>query len=102
MAKSLTLLKKTDLLKNLKKIPQWSIPAKGTLLQKSIVFTDHIDALVFIARITVHAQVLNHHPEIIFTYKKVKVILTTHECKGISLLDIEFAKRIDLLITKSG
>ncbi len=97
MKKTVSLLKNTELEKECKKLTLWSRNKKQTELSRIFTFNGHIDALVFIARITVHAQVLTHHPEILFTYAKVKVILTTHDVKGITKLDIDLAKRIDAL-----
>lgn len=68
-----------------------------TNLTRSFSFDSHVEALVFIARITVHSEVLQHHPDIKFTYKKVKVKLTTHEPKGLTKKDIEMADRINSL-----
>lgn len=97
MKSKITLLKKAELKKLTKLLPQWQVNVKQTELQRTFSFSSHIDALVFIARITVHAQVLNHHPDLHFTYKKVKVKLTTHDCKGLTNVDVEFAKRTDSL-----
>lgn len=79
----------------LKQLPNWSVNPKGTVLTHTRQFKNHIDALVFIARITVLAQVADHHPDITFTYKKVKLSLTTHDLKGLSKKDIDLAKKIN-------
>jgi 4a-hydroxytetrahydrobiopterin dehydratase len=97
MATTPKLLTASQLKKSLKGLDGWTLPAKGTSLQKTFTFDGHVEALVFIARITVHAQVLNHHPEILFTFRKVRVTLTTHDVKGLSSLDIDLAKRIQQL-----
>lgn len=89
------LLTKTELKKALKKLDMWSVNPKGTLLARTYNFKTHIDALVFIARVTVHAQVLDHHPDILFTFRKVKLTLTTNEVKGLTKKDIELASKID-------
>ncbi len=102
MATKPKLLTAAQLKKNLKGLDSWTLSTKGNSLQQTFAFKGHVEALVFIARMTVHAQVLNHHPEIVFTFKKVKVTLTTHDVKGLSELDIEFAKRIEQLQKKSG
>ena len=102
MATVSKLLTKTQITKYLKNLDGWLLSTKGVSLQQTFQFKDHVSALVFIARITVHVQVLNHHPEINFTFKKVKVTLTTHDLKGISSLDIQLAKRIEQLQKKSG
>lgn len=89
------LLTKTDLKKLLKKVDAWEVNPKNTVLSQTRIFKNHIDALVFIARVTVHAQVLDHHPDILFTYKKVKLSLTTHDLKGLTKKDFDLAERID-------
>jgi 4a-hydroxytetrahydrobiopterin dehydratase len=99
MKKESVLLKKQERTKLLKKVPLWTLSAKENALVRTFTFTSHIDALVLIARITVHAQVQNHHPEILFTYNKVKVTLTSHDIKGLSSRDFELAQKIDSLKT---
>lgn len=90
-------LKKTETTKLLKSLSLWQVNPKNTILFKTVTFKNHIDALVFIARITVHAQVMDHHPDIEFSYKKVKVSVTSHEVKGLTKQDFELAKKIDAL-----
>ncbi len=81
----------------LKKLPSWSVNSKATSLSFVKTFSHHIDALVFIARVTVHAEVLNHHPDISFSYKKVKIQLSTHDAQGVTKKDIELAQKIQTL-----
>jgi len=95
--KSSKLLKKKEVEKALKKLPSWNANPKQTSIATTRTFNNHIDALVFIARITVHAQVEDHHPEIVFTYNKVKVTLTTHDVKGLTKKDIDLALKISAL-----
>jgi 4a-hydroxytetrahydrobiopterin dehydratase len=40
---------------------------------------------------------MNHHPEWTNVYNVVDVTLTTHDCDGLSALDIKLAKRMDKL-----
>lgn len=88
------LITKRELSTFLKANSEWKADASGKKLSQVRSFSTHVDALVFIARVTVHAQVLDHHPDITFTHKKVKLVLSTHEVKGITKKDIELAKRI--------
>lgn len=96
MRKNITLTKKKSL-GLLKKIPDWKIDAGSKKISRTYTFENHVQALVFIARITVHAEVLQHHPDISFTYAKVKVTLTTHSVKGLTQKDFDLAKRISKL-----
>ncbi len=98
MKKKVTPLTKKEILKLKKSLPLWTFNKKETEISRTYTTKTHIDALVLIARITVHAQVLNHHPEIIFSYAKLKITLTTHDVKGLSKLDLELATQIDLLL----
>jgi 4a-hydroxytetrahydrobiopterin dehydratase len=98
MRKKSALLNNAELTRLLRLVPLWSLNKKQTELTRTFTHKGHIDALVFIARITVHAQVLNHHPTITFTYAKVKVALTTHDVGGLTKLDVELAKHIDALV----
>jgi len=88
---------KTDISKFLKQNPNWAVNSAGTKMVNTFTFANHVTALVFIARVTVHAEILNHHPDITFTYAKVKINLTTHSIKALSKLDFDLARRIDLL-----
>ena len=97
MKKESILLKKSDKAKRLKNVPLWTLCAKETAITRTFLFKSHVDALIFIARITVHAQVQNHHPEILFTYGKVKVTLSTHDVKGLTQKDFALAEKIDAL-----
>ena len=90
------LLKEKELNSFLKKYQDWKLNPKKTIIHKIFNFDSHVEALVFIARVTVHAEVLGHHPDIDFSYKKVKVKLTTHDLKGLTKKDVELAKRIEV------
>jgi 4a-hydroxytetrahydrobiopterin dehydratase len=43
------------------------------------------------------AEKLNHHPEWSNVYNVVDVTLTTHDCGGLSDLDVKLAQRMDKL-----
>jgi 4a-hydroxytetrahydrobiopterin dehydratase len=79
------------------KLDGWVLNAKATEISKSIEFTSFINALAFVAKIAVHAEILDHHPTITLSYKTVTILLTTHDKGGLTKLDFELAKRIDLL-----
>jgi len=89
------LLKKSQLTKAILPLKHFELTAKDTKLMASFTFASHVDALVFIARITVHAEVQQHHPDILFSHQKVKITLSTHEAKGITKKDVLLAKKIE-------
>jgi 4a-hydroxytetrahydrobiopterin dehydratase len=50
--------------------------------------------------IAFYAEKKNHHPEWFNVYNKVDVILTTHDAGGVSSLDIDLAKKMELQFKK--
>jgi 4a-hydroxytetrahydrobiopterin dehydratase len=55
-------------------------------------------AVAFVNRIAEAANEANHHPDIhLESYRKVRVVLTTHLTGGISDADVDLARRIDEL-----
>lgn len=83
--------------KNLVRINAWMTNKKATELSKSFKTDSFLDGLALIAKIAVHAELMNHHPEIVLSYEQVIVRLSTHDVKGLTKLDFELAKRIDAI-----
>ncbi len=102
MTQNNKILTQSEIKKKLKKLADWNYLEKSGSLTLKKTFKDHLDALVFIARVTVHAQILDHHPDILFTYKKVVLTLKTHEAKSLTSLDFTLAERIDELVHKQN
>ncbi len=90
-------LTKRELAKIEKDLSEWSLNSKETQLTRTFKFDKHIDGLIFMARVTVHAEVNNHHPDMEYSHAKVKVKLTTHELKALTKIDVKLAKKIDKL-----
>jgi 4a-hydroxytetrahydrobiopterin dehydratase len=67
-------------------------------LEKEFVFGNFKDAVSFVNRIMPVAESADHHPDIlIHSYKKVKVMLTTHSEGKITKKDYALAEKIDNL-----
>ena len=88
---------KKDVEKKLRDLSEWKPNAKHTSITRSYNFESFISALAFVAKIAVHAEVMNHHPVIELSYGRVKVTLTTDFAKGLTKNDFELATRIDNL-----
>ncbi|MFN3337201.1 MAG: 4a-hydroxytetrahydrobiopterin dehydratase [Thermomicrobium sp.] len=50
-------------------------------------------------RIAEVAEEQRHHPDITIRYNRVQLVLTTHEAGGITERDVEFARRVDELVS---
>ena len=70
----------------------WDHDAARDAIGKKFVFKDFVQAFGFMSQ-----AALNHHPEWSNIYKTVTVTLTTHDCNGLSALDIKLAKAMDKL-----
>ncbi|MDX1976244.1 MAG: 4a-hydroxytetrahydrobiopterin dehydratase [Pseudanabaenaceae cyanobacterium bins.68] len=66
-------------------------------LVKSYKFKDFIEAFSFMTKVAIIAEKMDHHPEWFNVYNNLKIELTTHDAGGISQLDLDLAKKIDLL-----
>ncbi len=79
----------------------WELNTKGTAISREFRFRNYIEGLIFVNRLAVHAEVLDHHPDITMKYGMVKVSLTTGELKKLSALDFDLAKHSDTIFTLS-
>lgn len=73
-----------------------AVPGKDAI-RKVWKFRNFSQAWGFMTRAALAAEKLNHHPEWRNVYNVVDVTLTTHDCNGISQLDIDLATAMDKL-----
>jgi len=95
--KKLSIKDKTTALKKLK---GWRTVKNRNAMTKQFIFNDFISAFEWMTSIAFYAEKKNHHPEWFNVYNKVDVILTTHDVGGVSLLDIDLAKKMELQFKK--
>jgi 4a-hydroxytetrahydrobiopterin dehydratase len=60
---------------------------------------DFLSGLGFVTQVAVLAERMNHHPDVVLTYPKVSIHLTTHDARGLTQMDFELAGQIDQLKT---
>lgn len=75
----------------------WGAVPDRDAIRKVWKFKSFIEAWGFMSRAALIAEKLNHHPEWTNVYNVVDVTLTTHDCHGLSALDISLAQRMDKL-----
>lgn len=67
-------------------------------IEKDFAFRNFKEALAFVNAVAGIAEEEGHHPDILLhNWRKVKVLLTTHAIKGLSLNDFVMASKIDAL-----
>lgn len=67
----------------------------GDAIERSITFDSFMEAISFINRISDHAEMADHHPEIFNVYNTVDLTLTTHDADGLTQKDFDLAQKID-------
>ena len=75
----------------------WGAVPGRDALRKIWKFTNFSEAWGFMTRAALAAEKLNHHPEWSNVYNVVDVTLSTHDCHGLSALDITLARRMDAM-----
>lgn len=74
---------------------QWSYD--NNHLTASFDFETFNLAVVFVTRVADIARELNHHPDMLLSFKKVTITTTTHSEHGITQLDLDTIIHIDNL-----
>ncbi len=80
---------------HLEQHPHWSRVDGRSAIQRQFVFRGFNAAFAFMTRCAIRAEQLNHHPEWFNVYNRVDVVLSTHDCDGLSDLDFQLAAFMD-------
>jgi 4a-hydroxytetrahydrobiopterin dehydratase len=82
----------------LARLPGWREVEGRDAIEKTFVFADFNQAFGFMARAALVAEKMNHHPEWSNVYKRVTVVLTTHDAGGLTERDIKLAEAMDRIV----
>ena len=85
---------------DLKGLKDWNLVPNRDAITKTYIFPNFIDCFGFMTQVAMVAEKMDHHPEWFNVYNKVEVTLSTHDCEGLSKLDIQLAKSIDSIHSK--
>ena len=64
-------------------------------IEREYSFPDFAQALAFVNDVGAIAETENHHPDIWFTWGKVKIEIRTHKIDGLTRSDFVLAAKID-------
>ncbi|MGK7925411.1 MAG: 4a-hydroxytetrahydrobiopterin dehydratase [Spirulina sp.] len=90
-------LEEAEIVTQLDSIPKWT--REGQSLRREFVFGDFPEAIAFVQSLIEPAEDAGHHPDIIISYNKVTLVLTTHDAGGLTQLDFDVAQIIDRLFS---
>ena len=88
-----TLLTEKETQTRLKDIPGWK--RQGQEISRLYTFSGFVSAMAFVNHVADLAEAMDHHPDILIQYKKVKLTLSTHDAGGLTNLDFKLARKID-------
>ncbi len=86
----LTLAQISEEMKNLK---DWSLEINSII--KVFSFDNFKGSIDFVNKVGEAAEKVGHHPDILISFNQVRLVLLTHEEKGLSRKDFELAREID-------
>jgi 4a-hydroxytetrahydrobiopterin dehydratase len=90
-------LEEADRAAVLEQLPLWSYDADAKGIRRTLRFADFAEAFGFMARVAILAEKADHHPEWFNVYKRVEILLTTHDAGGLSKRDVDLASAIDAI-----
>ncbi|MGA8904844.1 MAG: 4a-hydroxytetrahydrobiopterin dehydratase [Candidatus Bathyarchaeia archaeon] len=70
----------------------------GREISRAFVFEDFARSIRFVSRIAKCAESMNHHPDIIIRYNKVRLTLTTYDEGGLTMKDFRLAQKINRIV----
>jgi 4a-hydroxytetrahydrobiopterin dehydratase len=82
------------------RLPRWTHQPDRDALVQNFVFKDFGQAFAFMTQVALLAEKMDHHPEWSNVYNRVEILLTTHDCHGLSGRDVKLALAIEELLGK--
>ena len=81
-------------------LPTWE--STDDALRRTVTFDGYRDAVAFTVRVALEAEVANHHPDLLLSWGRVEITLTSHDAGGVTERDVEMARTIDGLVARLG
>jgi 4a-hydroxytetrahydrobiopterin dehydratase len=75
----------------------WTFEDSGKALVRTFRFSDFSEAFGLIARVALHAEKADHHPEFTSVWNRVDFRLTSHDAGGVTDRDVRLAEAINRL-----
>jgi 4a-hydroxytetrahydrobiopterin dehydratase len=78
-------------------LPGWEL--QGDEIIKTFELPTFPEAIAFVTRVADRAEAANHHPDIDIRWRKVRLVLSTHDAGGLTDLDFDLATEIEGCLT---
>jgi len=83
----------------LAELPGWS--RSGDAIEATYERATFPDAVAFVTRVAFLAEAANHHPDLDIRWRKVRVVLSTHDEGGITDKDLDLARSIEAVAAEA-
>lgn len=83
-------------------LPDWERDEDSGGIVKRMEFPQFADAVAFVNRVATVADAHDHHPDIDIRYRRLKIVLVSHDVGGLSDRDFRMAKLIDGLAAEAA
>jgi 4a-hydroxytetrahydrobiopterin dehydratase len=87
-----------DITTRLAGVPGWTV--EGDALVRTYTFAAFPDAIAFVTRVAFDAEAADHHPDVTVSYRRVRVVWSTHSAGGITEKDFQGARAADAIASK--
>ena len=82
-------------------LKDWTPAKNRDGIERTFMFGSFVQAFGFMTQVALLAEKHDHHPEWFNVYNKVNILLSTHDCDGLSKRDTDLAKLIDDVFARS-
>ena len=76
--------------------PDWTLEEKQ--IRKTFQLASFPMAIAFVTQVGFLAEAAGHHPDIDIRWRKVTLVLTTHDAGGLTAQDFDLAAQIDEIL----
>jgi 4a-hydroxytetrahydrobiopterin dehydratase len=88
----------TELQQALASLDAWTLDGPARCINKAWTFDSFPTAVSFFVKLSELAERLDHHPEVLSSFTRMRVRLWTHDADGLTHQDFELAAEIDRLV----
>ena len=88
-------LMRTEVAQRMTALDGWELD--GDAIRKEYAFASFADAIAFVNRLAPQADAMDHHPDILVSYKRVTLTYSTHSEGGLTEKDFAGAAMADRL-----
>lgn len=86
----------------LRELTRWRPVDGRDAIRRTFLFASFNEAFGFMTRVALLADRMDHHPEWSNVYNRVEVLLSTHDAGGVTDLDLELARFMDVAGDAAG